>query len=74
MTWLLAVFLIQDPASQADQIRASMAASIEKQRASVRLQAQTAGANSSVDLDANAPEAKNSMLAIVGRLISHIVP
>jgi soluble lytic murein transglycosylase-like protein len=42
MPWLLAVFLLQDPASQADQIRAAMAASLEKQAASVRVQAQAA--------------------------------
>jgi soluble lytic murein transglycosylase-like protein len=42
MPWLLAVFLLQDPASQAGQIRAAMAASLEKQAASVRVQAQAA--------------------------------
>jgi soluble lytic murein transglycosylase-like protein len=42
MTWILCVFLLQDPVSQADQIRAAMAASLEKQAASVRVQAQSA--------------------------------
>jgi len=42
--------MIQDPASQAAQVRAAMAASIEKQRASIRVQAQAAGAPSAISL------------------------
>lgn len=42
MPWLIAVLLLQEQTSQADQIRAAMAASLEKQAASVRVQAQAA--------------------------------
>jgi soluble lytic murein transglycosylase-like protein len=41
--WWLALFLMQDTRSQADRVRAAMAASIEKQRVSVRQQALAAG-------------------------------
>jgi hypothetical protein len=81
MTWLLAVLLIQEPVlltqepgTQADQIRAAMAASIEKQRASVRVQAQAVGTDSAIGLSAEKPEIKNALLATVGSLIGHIVP
>jgi len=40
--WWLALFLVQDAQSQAERVRAAMAASIEKQRVSVRQQAQVA--------------------------------
>jgi soluble lytic murein transglycosylase-like protein len=39
----LALFLAQDATSQADRVRAAMAASLEQQRASVRKQAATVG-------------------------------
>ncbi len=45
MTWWLAFFLMQDPRSQADRIRAAMESSLEKQRASVQAQARSAGAS-----------------------------
>src|SRR5580704_5481613 len=48
MTWLLAVLMLQETASQADQIRAAMAASLEKQNASVRVQAQAVGAGAAI--------------------------
>ncbi len=39
--WWLAIFLMQDAQSQADRIRAAMAASLAKQRASVQRQAES---------------------------------
>jgi soluble lytic murein transglycosylase-like protein len=39
----MTLFLMQDARSQADQVRAAMAASLEQQRASVRKQAQSLG-------------------------------
>ncbi|MGH9559568.1 MAG: lytic transglycosylase domain-containing protein [Bryobacteraceae bacterium] len=44
MTWWLAVFLMQDSPAQAERARATMTASIERQRASVKKQAESAGA------------------------------
>jgi soluble lytic murein transglycosylase-like protein len=50
MTWLFAVLLFQDPSAQADQVRAAMAASVEKQLASVRLQTHSQGSTSTISL------------------------
>jgi soluble lytic murein transglycosylase-like protein len=43
MTWWIAAFLMQDPQSQADRVRAAMAESLARQAASVRRQVEAAG-------------------------------
>jgi hypothetical protein len=60
MNWMLALFLSQQPASQADQLRAAMAASIEKQLASVQIQVQSVGAGSDkpIPITVGTPESK----------------
>jgi soluble lytic murein transglycosylase-like protein len=45
VTIWLALFLAQDPRSQADRVRAGMESSLDRQRASVQQQARTAGAS-----------------------------
>ena len=61
MTWLLALTLMQDAPSQADRVREAMAASLEKQRASVRRQVEALAAVR----PAQAPETY---------LVRHVVP
>jgi hypothetical protein len=81
MTWVLAVLLLQPPVSQADQIRAAMAASIEKQRASVQLQVQATGPASTTSVapavplapNADTAEARKYIVAMVGYLADRMM-
>jgi soluble lytic murein transglycosylase-like protein len=45
VSWIFAVYLMQDVQSQADRVRAAMESSLQQQRESVQKQAQTAGAS-----------------------------
>ncbi len=75
MSWALAMFLSQQPISQADQIREAMAASIEKQRASVMVQAQATGTalNNDAAAVADAAQAKANVALAVSHLINHLI-
>jgi hypothetical protein len=89
MTWMLLLMLAQQapsPApspvatplslqkpSQADQIRAAMAASIEKQLASVKLQSQAVGVvtdSPAADKPFDKPENNLQLSAMIGNLIN----
>jgi soluble lytic murein transglycosylase-like protein len=72
MTWILCAFLLQDPPSQADRIRAAMAASLEKQAASARVQAQAA-AGSAIGRGTSSETACSPLSeAEIGKLIDEV--
>lgn len=58
--------------SQADQIRTAMAPSIEKQLASVRLQAQTLGSFASPPPPIDTPEGRANLAAMIAHLINRV--
>jgi hypothetical protein len=72
MIWLVPVLLLQQPVSQSDQIRAAMAASLEKQLASVHAQAEAVGAVSSVTAGASGAACSPTSEAEIDKIVTQV--